>query len=779
MSIGEAVVEIGADPSNFRKDLNQGTEPAFNDLEQDADRSGKRAGKSMGLGMLSTFDKAIGGNELSRLGDDSGRRFTEAFQKAGSALSEFQVSAELDDASFLKAAQQANFQMRQSLERARIEGDLDTGSFESAVRLANLELREIENSIKVGVEVDRARFTDVVREAGGILNNGFTRMSDGLGDGAGRGFNRSFLGSLTGGAGDIATKFSEAIQGGIVSSPYIGIGVVGAILAVMPLAGTLAAGAFVLAFGAGLAGLGIVFAAQNPKIRALFKDLGKDIAAEMRTISKPFEGTLRQVAETARKTFDSLSPDLAGSFATIAPALSGFVEDLGAAFEKLGPALGPVSEAFADILAAVGDRLPGLFEDIADSMINLSESIDPEQFAGLLTGILGLIPAITNMIAGLTRAQQVMQPWFTAIVDAVGMVLPALKDLFAELGGGASAGFIFQTLGFIVKATATVITIAIRLVIKQLQMLKAVAGAIVSFVSGGWRNLGGVTKSVWNGIKASISGAIAAVRNTTRAGITAVRSFFTSGFNAVRNTVRAVGRGIQSVWTGALSAVRSVTSRGLSAVRSAFSSGLGAARSIVSGAMGRISSAVSSGISRVVGVVRGLPGRVRGALGSLGSTLYSSGLSLISGFARGITAGIGNAVSAASSAVGAVRNLFPFSPAKEGPFSGRGYTTFSGAALMRDFAESVKDTAIKVQPDISSALNPLQAQLSAPAAPGSTRPTPTPTSAPAAAAPTAGVDLAMLSRLFSSLQLRVQLGTDRRTMAEWYLNGKKFAEALA
>ena len=37
-----------------------------------------------------------------------------------------------------------------------------------------------------------------------------------------------------------------------------------------------------------------------------------------------------------------------------------------------------------------------------------------------------------------------------------------------------------------------------------------------------------------------------------------------------------------------------------------------------------------------------------------------------------------------------VRDFFPFSPAKTGPLSGRGYVSHSGIALARDFAKSIE-----------------------------------------------------------------------------------------
>ncbi|MFI7315139.1 phage tail tape measure protein [Streptomyces hygroscopicus] len=119
-------------------------------------------------------------------------------------------------------------------------------------------------------------------------------------------------------------------------------------------------------------------------------------------------------------------------------------------------------------------------------------------------------------------------------------------------------------------------------------------------------------------------------------------------------------------------------------------SALGALGSIlwatVSSAGSRMVSAITAKISSAVNWIRGLPGRARSALGSLGGTLYNSGRSLISGFISGITSKAGELYGKAKGLVSKVRNLFPFSPAKEGPFSGRGYTLYSGRALMGDWA---------------------------------------------------------------------------------------------
>lgn len=107
--------------------------------------------------------------------------------------------------------------------------------------------------------------------------------------------------------------------------------------------------------------------------------------------------------------------------------------------------------------------------------------------------------------------------------------------------------------------------------------------------------------------------------------------------------------------------------------------------------------AISGKVSEAVAAVRGMPGRAAAALGDLGSRLYNSGRALVSGFVSGIKSKIGDVVSAASSVVSKARDLFPGSPAKEGPFSGRGWVLFSGRAVSEALAEGMAQRAAMVQ----------------------------------------------------------------------------------
>lgn len=91
-------------------------------------------------------------------------------------------------------------------------------------------------------------------------------------------------------------------------------------------------------------------------------------------------------------------------------------------------------------------------------------------------------------------------------------------------------------------------------------------------------------------------------------------------------------------------------------------------------------------VAREAGTVRT---RIPAAIGDLGNLLYSSGQAVMNGFIRGIASRIGAAAAQAAAAARAVSAYFPRSPAEKGAFSGKGYTLFSGQALMKDWAKGM------------------------------------------------------------------------------------------
>ena len=86
-----------------------------------------------------------------------------------------------------------------------------------------------------------------------------------------------------------------------------------------------------------------------------------------------------------------------------------------------------------------------------------------------------------------------------------------------------------------------------------------------------------------------------------------------------------------------------------------------------------------------------IPGQLLAVAKNFGSLLYNAGRSLIQGLINGIFSKIDALRSAVSQIISTVGRFFPGSPAKEGPFSGRGYVKFRGQRMIRDFIEGIRN----------------------------------------------------------------------------------------
>lgn len=185
-------------------------------------------------------------------------------------------------------------------------------------------------------------------------------------------------------------------------------------------------------------------------------------------------------------------------------------------------------------------------------------------------------------------------------------------------------------------------------------------------------------KKTWNKLKTWLGDKVKDIATTVVKGFLSLKKRAIQKVNQFRNGIRdkflSVVRFIKSVPDDI---VRPVV-RGFNRMKDRATS-----------AVVRFKAAIKNKFFDVVWTVKRLPGKIVSALGNLGSRLRYSGRALIRGFINGIKSMFGAVGNAARSVVRKVRDFFPFSPAKEGPFSGTGYTTYSGKALVGDFAQSI------------------------------------------------------------------------------------------
>lgn len=233
------------------------------------------------------------------------------------------------------------------------------------------------------------------------------------------------------------TVFGSGLLGAL-KTPILGpalIGVVGGVVAtVMPAIGAIAGSGLVAGFGAGLAGLGIMFAAKSEAVQATWKRTLAQAGADMRLLSKPFESTLINIATYFRRTVDAFNPALGKAFESMAPVIDRFADRFLKSTQKLIPAIAPIASAFGAVLDSLSPAIDRMLGKLSKGLADLSRSVEkgPEGLADMVDGIGDLIVNALDLI----RILNDVNTAFTTLTHGTSLVevtMAGLNGLLAPL----------------------------------------------------------------------------------------------------------------------------------------------------------------------------------------------------------------------------------------------------------------------------------------------------------------------------------------------------------
>ena len=318
---------------------------------------------------------------------------------------------------------------------------------------------------------------------------------------------------------------------------------------------------------------------------------------------------------------------------------------IGEAFSKIGPMIGK-------IFSGIGGKLGGFFSGIWGKLSGFFSGIGPKigaAFSGAGTWLVNAGSTIWNGLkTGLSTGWQRIAGVFTGVKDKI-------------LGAFGSAGTWLIEKGSL----------------------------------------------IWNGFKQGVSTGFSAVTGLFASIPGRIMSFFGSAGSWLLGkgiaVIQGLANGVRSGIGLAISAAASVRNSIVGFFAGAFSWLVSAGFSLLNG----LASGVRGAIGMVTGAISSVKGSISGFFSGAASWLVASGRALVQGFINGIMSMIGAAGAAAKAVVDKVRGFFPFSPAKEGPLSGKGYTTYSGQALVKDFAKGIrseKRTAASAAGDVVGAV---------------------------------------------------------------------------
>lgn len=359
---------------------------------------------------------------------------------------------------------------------------------------------------------------------------------------------------------------------------------------------------------------------------------------------------------------------------TVAPILGPAIETVKRFVES--PEGQETFRSLGELLARVGDAVSRVLEPALRAVSPLIEPLSQlfGDVADRLAGALG--PALEQLgdIAG--PLASALAPVVMALVEGVLPVLPAIIDGIRVLGA------VFALVTPVILAAASGLNLLVGFLMASVQALTGDFTGAAKTLSDTWNSSMNIAAQVTNTDWAQMS---ADILNGTN-----------SSNDAVKGSASAMGTN----WGGGLMGMQGQTNSAMGGIAGIMGSGMGQAAGMAAmggqNASSQFGSAImgmprgaTQGSNGVLDILRNLTFTVPRALGDLGSLLVGSGKALLAGLGHGIDIATGGLLSKIGTVVQKVRNFFPFSPAKTGPFSGRGWTLYSGMAVAESFGEGV------------------------------------------------------------------------------------------
>jgi TP901 family phage tail tape measure protein len=707
-SLGEAVVEVGADTTGFRDDVKKGVNSGLS--------SASKSMQNLGKGMQSVGTKMTLGITTPLLGIAA-----QSVKTAG----QFEASMNV-----LQAATGMGDKAMKGLQSQAV--DLGSSTVFSANEAADamLELGKAGfNAAQISKavpEVMNLAATEglALGQSAGIVSSALSQFSLDAGE-AGQVVN-ALAGASNASRASVAT-LSESMK--LVGSAASGVG-----LTVQQTAGTLAAladsGLDGSVAGTALAAMFNRLIPQTEKARGAMEDLGLDFVKgngqfeSITNIAQQLQDELGRLSPAARKAklsaiFGNDASTLAAVNAVMKAGATGIRDYTKAASDQ--SAAQKLAEARMKGVQGAVEKMKGSMETAG---LAIGQALIP-----FITKAASIIGNLADKFSGLDGNTQKIILVFAAVAAAIGPVLVVLGTLIASVGAiaGVFAGvtaavaapvavFALLAIGLgilLAKSEAaravmvgafnqikTAVMAAVGPMVAMIQgqllpafmqmwpiiekvgviILKVFAGAVVGAVKGAIQAISGIVQvitgvvqvisgiltgdwsRVWDGLKNIVGGSLDAVIGLIKVWLNVgVLGIFRKGFALLTGLTRGGWGALKGVFSKGVSTLGSVLGKVVQIVTAPFRLGFSVLKAVVSTAWGVIKAVFSTALQVIKAVVTGnfsaIPGIIGGFLGTIRG-IVASGFGALKGIVANAWGAVKGAVSSGvSAAVGVVKGL--------------------------------------------------------------------------------------------------------------------------
>lgn len=410
-------------------------------------------------------------------------------------------------------------------------------------------------------------------------------------------------------------------------------------------------------------GLAPAFADFKQSLAPVVEVLAKGLSEALKVILPVVADVVKALAEFMRN-----NPQLAATILAVVGALA-----------PLAPIIGTVVSIVGTIASVIGAILP-VIGAVAGVLAGLSAPV-----LAVVAGIGLLVAAFVTALASSEPFRNSLAQIFQGLVTMVQPIIAAVIPVLVQIGQ-AFIGMVTTVIGALVPLVTTIVEIAAQII----SFLAPIVAFLIQTFSPAFEFIGKTVSDIFGFIGKVISDAINIITGILNVFLSALRGDWEGAWNGLLNVLKGILDFIVNTITGAFDVVMHIfenLAKMLVDIWTNLWNGIG---DFVTGAWNGITKAISDGVGSAVEFVKSMPDKIKEGLGNLGGLLKDSGKALIGGFIDGIKSMISGAKDAVGGVLKAIGDFFPHSPAKVGPFSGRGYTTHSGKALIGDFAGAIR-----------------------------------------------------------------------------------------
>ncbi len=376
-----------------------------------------------------------------------------------------------------------------------------------------------------------------------------------------------------------------------------------------------------------------------------------------------------------------------------AAQLGGGIAGLSRMFSLLAVPISPIVVGVAAI-AAVFAALMITNEEFRNSIMNSVNII-----------ITAVQPLIQTIIQTLQQIAAVVIPVITQAIQAIAPVIAQVVAAIAPI------------IAQIIEIIAQLVAMLVPILMPAIQLICTIIQTLLPPVLT-------IFQTVFNGIMAVVNAVMPVVQAIIETAMNIIQSIITivlgiingdweSVWNGICSLVTSIWEGIQNIIGSAIEAVCNIISGILSTIQQVWDAMWNGICNGISAIWDGIKNGVKSGIDAVVNAVTGIKDTICNFFANAGTWLLDSGAAILKGLGDGIMNAVSGVVDTVTGAVSWIRDLFPFSPAKEGPFSGHGWVLYSGMSIMDALAEGVEKRAGATFSTIKNAMSAAQAYTQA------------------------------------------------------------------